>query len=198
MIRLYTLPLLLSLFMVPSMGFSTGKIQPIPVEKFDINRYLGTWHQLAVIPASFQKDCVTNTTATYSKAEDGLIKVVNRCEKKDGEYNESEARARKNAKYKKDSALQVTFAKVLGRWVWSVAGDYWVLSIDKDYQLAIVGHPDYSFGWILSRQPTIGRGEYRKLAATLKEQGYDTCKFEMSNTPAQDFPKTTTLCDYAK
>lgn len=172
--------------------------QPTPVKNFELERYLGTWHQLALIPMSFQKQCVRNTTATYSKADDGLVVVRNRCLKDSGEESNAEARARKNSDYDLDSTLEVTFVSLLGKWLWLAAGDYWVIDLDADYQTAIVGHPEYSYGWILSREPTITLERYKKLGASLTKQGYDTCKFEMSSTPAQDFPAKTRLCDYLK
>lgn len=172
--------------------------EPTPVKDFNLDRYLGTWHQLALIPMSFQEQCVKNTTATYSQAEDGLVKVINRCTTETGEESIAEARARVNEDYGQPSTLEVTFAKLLGYWLWFAAGDYWVIDLDENYQTAIVGHPDYSYGWILSRQPTVKLSRYKELAASLKDQGYDTCVFEMSTTPGQSYPEKTRLCDVVK
>lgn len=172
--------------------------EPTPVKDFNLERYLGTWHQLALIPMSFQEQCVKNTTATYSQAEDGLIRVINRCTTETGEESKAEARARVNEDYGQPATLEVTFAKLLGYWLWFAAGDYWVIDLDEDYQTAVVGHPDYSYGWILSRQPTIELSRYKELAASLKDQGYDTCVFEMSTTPGQTYPEKTRLCDVVK
>lgn len=172
--------------------------EPTPVEDFELDRYLGKWHQLALIPMSFQEQCQKNTTATYSLAEEGLVRVVNRCTTESGEESEAEARARVNEDYGKPSTLEVTFAKLLGYWLWFAAGDYWVIDLDKNYETAIVGHPELTYGWILSRKPAVGIDRYKELAATLKAQGYDTCQFEMSTTPGQTYPEKTKLCDVVK
>lgn len=175
-----------------------GAKEPTPVEDFELERYLGKWHQLALIPMSFQKQCVKNTTATYSVAEEGLVRVVNRCTTDAGEQSVAEARARINEDYGKPSTLEVTFAKLLGYWLWFASGDYWVIDLDKNYETAIVGHPDHTYGWILSRKPAVGIERYKELAATLVRQGYDTCQFEMSTTPGQTYPAKTKLCDIVK
>lgn len=172
--------------------------EPTPVEDFELDRYLGKWHQLALIPMSFQEQCKKNTTATYSLAEQGLVRVVNRCTTESGEESEAEARARVNEDYGKPSTLEVTFAKLLGYWLWFAAGDYWVIDLDKNYETAIVGHPELTYGWILSRKPAVGIDRYKELAATLVRQGYDTCQFEMSTTPGQTYPEKTKLCDVVK
>jgi len=49
------------------------------VSGFEVERYLGDWHQIAAIPAWFQDDCAADTMARYALAEDGLIAVVNTC-----------------------------------------------------------------------------------------------------------------------
>lgn len=174
--------------------------KPVPVANLDKDRYLGTWHQLALIPASFQKQCAKNTTATYSQVDDGpdgepWLKVVNECRKEDGSLSRAEARARQNKELGLASTLQVTFVKFI-KWIWAFAGDYWVIYIDDDYSVALVGHPEYKFGWILSRTPTLTKERYKELAAELVKQGYDSCAFFMSTTPSQEFPQQVTLCDF--
>lgn len=47
------------------------------VKNFDVNQYLGKWYEIARFDFRFEKD-LNNTTAEYSKNEDGSIKVKNR------------------------------------------------------------------------------------------------------------------------
>ncbi len=46
----------------------------------DVQRYLGTWYEIALFDHGFERGCV-GVTATYSANPDGTIKVVNRCRK---------------------------------------------------------------------------------------------------------------------
>ena len=46
-----------------------------PVKNFELDRYLGTWYEIARYPNRFQKGCVA-VTADYSLRDDGKIRVV--------------------------------------------------------------------------------------------------------------------------
>jgi len=48
-----------------------------PVTGFDLNRYLGVWHEVARLDHSFERG-LTNVTAEYSLRPDGGVKVLNR------------------------------------------------------------------------------------------------------------------------
>ncbi len=151
--------------------------EPVPVAHVDLDRYVGTWYEVAKIPNRFQKKCVRSTTATYSLREDGRIDVVNRCLKADGEPNVAEGIARivdpvSNAR------LEVSFVSFLGlRPFW---GDYWIIGLGDDYEYSIVGTPDRKYGWILSRTPTPGPETIQEVRRKLVAQGYDPDDFQIS------------------
>lgn len=46
---------------------------PSAVEDLSLERYMGTWYEIASIPATFQRRCVRRTTATYSLLDDGTV-----------------------------------------------------------------------------------------------------------------------------
>src|SRR5690606_40264145 len=63
---------------------------PLPtVEKVELDRYLGTWYEVARKPLVFQQKCDRNVTATYTLNENGNINVDNRCVQKDGQVMQS-------------------------------------------------------------------------------------------------------------
>jgi len=137
------------------------------VAHVDLERYLGTWYEIANYPQKFQKGC-TATTATYTLRNDGEIDVLNRCrlERPDGEEKSAEGRARvvdrtTNAK------LEVSFFRPF----W---GDYWIIDLGTDYEYAVVGHPGRDYLWILSRTPTMSEEVYNGIIARLAAVGYDT------------------------
>lgn len=171
--------------------------QPVPVKNFDIERYQGQWHQLSAIPASFQEDCLENTTADYSLLYDRLLKVVNSCDRKNGDRKASEARARINKNFGLNSTLEVTFVKLFG-WIWSLSGDYWIIYINKDYSTAIVGHPKYKYGWILSKKKSLDINIYQNLQQELVRQGYNPCHFMMSQTEEQKIHESINLCNFVE
>lgn len=99
------------------------------VEALDLARYMGTWHQIALLPNWFQRRCAADTTATYSLNPDGTVRVLNRCRKADGELIEAEGQARRNARYDRPGILQVRFAPRFLSALPFVWGDYWVIDL---------------------------------------------------------------------
>jgi len=143
-------------------------VPPTTVSYVDLNRYLGTWYEIASIPQEFQEGCVA-TQAEYSSLPSGRIRVVNSCrlETLDGRLKEARGRARvvdtvSNAK------LEVTF-------FWPFWGDYWIIGLAEDYSWAIVGHPTRDYLWILSRDRQISDELYASLVEEIEtEHCYDS------------------------
>lgn len=147
------------------------------VAQVDLERYTGRWHEIAKIPHPFQRQCVRDTTADYSKNADGTIAVVNRCRKSDGTFDEARAIARVTDTTS-NARLEVSFFSVLGwRPVW---GNYWILALGPDYDYAVVGEPTRRFGWILSRTTTLPAATREQLDRKLRELGYTPEQFENS------------------
>jgi apolipoprotein D and lipocalin family protein len=148
-----------------------------PVARVDLDRYAGTWYEVAKIPNRFQKGCARGTTAEYSLRDDGRIAVVNRCYRDNGGLDEAKGVARiedpaSNAK------LKVSFVSFLGwRPFW---GDYWIIGLEEDYRWAIVATPDRKYGWILSRTPTLSEHDLAEAFAIIERNGYRRDAFEMS------------------
>lgn len=145
------------------------------IASLDVNRYLGTWYEIARFPNRFQKACAGDTSATYSLRDDGRIRVVNRCRRADGgeEIAEGVARQVGGATSPK---LKVRFAPALLSFIPMVWGDYWVVDLDDHYQLSAVSEPGRQYLWILSRTPQVEPAVYQALVARLEAQGLDTSK----------------------
>lgn len=136
----------------------------------DLDRYLGTWYEIASFPMRAQEDC-TGTTATYSLREDGDIEVYNRCTMGglDGEVNDITGKA-----WVVDTE---TNARLKVQFFWPFAADYWILDVDEDYQWALVGNPSRDYLWILSRTPQMEPEVYNQLLDDLEEvYGYDLAR----------------------
>jgi apolipoprotein D and lipocalin family protein len=147
------------------------------VQKVDLQRYVGLWHEIARIPNRFQKNCDSGTTAQYELREDGRIDVINQCLEEDGSVDRAEGVA-KIVDANTNAKLKVSFVSFLGwRPFW---GDYWILGLDDDYQWAIVGSPDRKYGWILARTPELDEDILERIFAILTAQGYDTDRFAMN------------------
>lgn len=173
----YKMVLVLSILLFTSGNLLSQSSPPQTVEYVDLEKYAGLWYEVAKIPNSFQDQCISETTARYTIAEDGEILVVNSCVDEDGEIDEAEGVARVVDK-KSNAKLEVSFVSFLGwRPFW---GDYWIIGLDENYQWAVVGHPERKYGWILSRVKQPDQQTIDRIFQILKEQGYNAADFEMS------------------
>jgi apolipoprotein D and lipocalin family protein len=155
---------------LPSMAEARNASVPMTVvDRVDLNRYLGTWYEIARFPNRFEAGC-TNVTATYSLNADNTIKVVNSCTK-DG----ATSLAKGKAWVEGPGKLKVTFVPWLGS---LAAGDYWVMDLKPDYSMAVVGAPSGGFGWILARGPTLSKADTTRALKVLAKNGYDTAQLE--------------------
>lgn len=142
----------------------------------DIERYLGTWYEIARYPNRFEKQCVA-VTADYSLRDDGKIRVVNACRKGglDGPIKSIEGKA-----WVVD---RETNAKLKVQFFWPFRGAYWIIDLGKDYDYAVVGHPNRKYLWILSRTPQMEPALYRVIVDRLAEQGYDPARLQKTLQP---------------
>ncbi len=148
--------------------------EPVAVNHVDLQKYLGTWYEIAKIPNFFQKKCARNTTATYRMMKNGEIEVINRCTEKDGKVSVARGIA-KVVDTVSNAKLEVSFVSILG--VHLFWGKYWILGLDKEYKYAVVGEPSRKYGWILSRTPALTPSEKSTVDEILMNQGYNPSEF---------------------
>lgn len=134
------------------------------VPTLDLARYMGTWHEIARLPARFQEGC-THTTATYALREDGKVEVTNRC-RRDGK----ESVAHGIGKVPDPSQPGKLRVRVGQPFFW---GDYQVIALDPDYRWAVVGTPNRKYLWFLSRTPTMAPEDRARAEEAAKAQGFD-------------------------
>ncbi len=146
---------------------------PKTAKEVSVNRYMGTWYELASLPTSFQRGCYC-TKANY-EWKDHWMQVTNTCLKgeKPGKLKKATAKA-----WPISDSLNTKFKMQFFK---PFKGDYWILYVDKNYQHAIAGTPDYEHIWFLSRKPTTTVGEFLKLKAIAKAKGYGVDALIMTN-----------------
>jgi apolipoprotein D and lipocalin family protein len=144
-----------------------GTIDLPVVREVDIEKYSGTWYEIARLPNSFEKGlkCVT---ATYTLREDGKIEVINRGHKtgKPGKISKIKGVARIPDK-NQPAKLKVTF-------FWPFSGNYYIIELDKDYRYALVGEPSRKYLWILARDKKLDMKIYESLLKKAEEMGFDS------------------------
>jgi apolipoprotein D and lipocalin family protein len=164
-----------SLYLVAALFLlMTGCSTDIPrgmtaVTPFDINRYAGTWYEIARLDHSFERG-LTDVSATYTFQADASIEVLNR-------GFDSNKNAFKEAKGKalftgspQTGSLKVSF---FGPFY----GGYHVIALDQTaYQWAMIAGPDVDYLWILARDKTLDNEVKKALLTQAKTLGFATDK----------------------
>jgi apolipoprotein D and lipocalin family protein len=175
-------PLLICLLLSLSLGTGASNAQTVPLQtisKLDVNRYMGTWYEIAKYPNWFQKKCKSNTRAQYSLQADGTVQVDNSCTTETGEVSQAIGQARPVGAAG-TAKLEVRFAPAWLSFIPLVWGDYWVIDLDAQYQLVAVSEPKREYLWILSRTPAVNPAAYDALTARLAQNGFDLKKLEVT------------------
>lgn len=138
-----------------------------PVENFQLERYLGTWYEIARLDHSFERG-LSRVSAEYSLREDGGVRVVNRgYNAKTGEWEQAEGKAF----FVQDP--QTGFLKV--SFFGPFYGAYVIFELDHEgYSHAVVSGPDTSYLWILAREKRLDDALRRELVAKAAARGFDT------------------------
>lgn len=149
------------------------------VDALDVKRYLGTWHEIARYPNGFQRKCVGQVTADYALDSDGSLKVLNRCRQANDEFDEAKGTALQQGGTT-SARLKVSFAPAWLSFIPFLWGDYWVIDIDADYQLAAVSEPGRDYLWVLSRTQSVDAQRYQSLLERLAAKGFDVPKIGLT------------------
>lgn len=136
-----------------------------PVSGFELNRYLGTWYEIARLDHSFERG-LSDIRAEYSLRDDGGVKVINSgYDAEQGSRHEAEGKA-----YFVDKPdigrLEVSF---FGPFY----GAYNIIALDKtDYRYVMISGPNRDYLWILARSPKLDQETLQALLAQAQSQGF--------------------------
>lgn len=158
-------------------------LQPLP--SLDVARYMGTWYQVLWYPNVFQKQCVSDTAATYRELGDGTVEVVNRCRTADGKTDSvtgvarpPQGIARIEAGRLRPARLEVSFLPAWLRWTGIGWGAYWVVDLAPDGRYAIVSEASREYLWVLARQPVLTPQDEATVRAQLAALGFDLARVQ--------------------
>lgn len=158
---------------------TAGSTVPAPLQSLpslDVPPYMGTWYQVALFPNAFQRQCVSDTTATYRQLPDGTVEVKNRCRTSDGRMDEALGQARPTGTLTgttlAPAQLEVSFLPAWLRWLPVGWGRYWVIQLAEDGRYAVISEPKREYLWILSRQPRLSPADEAAIRSRLAQQGF--------------------------
>jgi apolipoprotein D and lipocalin family protein len=160
----------LALTLAATAPLATALDRLLTVLSVDLQRYAGTWHEIARLPNRFQAQCAAEVTATYTPRDDGTVGVVNRCRTKAGTLDAAEGLARPQDDT--NTKLTVSFLPSALRWLPFGRGDYWVIALDPEYRWVMVGEPRREFLWVLAREPVMPQDTLESLLGQAREAGF--------------------------
>lgn len=148
------------------------KVNYTTVQNLNIEKYMGTWYEIARFDHSFERG-LEGVTATYNLLPNGKISVLNAGFK--NSLNGKQTSTKAKAKIKGPGWLKVFFIPFFG-------ANYYVLELDKNYQWALVGSSSPKYLWILSRTSHLDHKTYEHIVELAKKRGYDTNKLLTINS----------------
>ena len=144
------------------------------IDGFEINRYLGTWYEVARLDHRFERG-LTKISATYTLRPDGGVNVLNKgWNQASGKWEQAEGKAYFVGQ-PGNGRLKVSF---FGPFY----GGYNIIALDKkDYAYSMVTGPDKSYFWILSRTRQLPKAIMEALIEKAKRLGFATDKLIFAN-----------------
>lgn len=139
----------------------------VAITGFDVQRYLGTWYEIARLDHSFERGLI-NVIATYSLNDNGSLRVVNRgFDPKRNKWKQAEGRAYFVSRPDIGS-LKVSFFRPF-------YGGYNILDLDKkNYSYVLICGNSRSYLWILAREPQLSESVTGSLIQKAKKLGFNT------------------------
>lgn len=157
------------LFLLSSLLFlsaCTGTPKGIaPVTGFDLSRYLGTWYEVYRFDHSYERG-MQGVTATYSRNDDGSVKVLN------AGIDEGEVLPR-SSEGKALFVQEPTTGHLKVSFFPFVYGSYVIFELGENYEYAMVTSYNRDSLWLLSRTPEISDELDQHFHQTIETLGFN-------------------------
>ncbi len=156
--------ILLSVFISACTGIPEGVR---PITGFELERYLGTWHEIARLDHSFERG-LTDVTAEYSLRDDGGVRVIN------SGYS-AEQGGRQSAEGKAYFVDNPDIGRLKVSFFGPFYGAYNIIALDKkDYRYVMIAGNSRDYLWILARTPVLEPQILQALVEQAKSLGFPT------------------------
>jgi apolipoprotein D and lipocalin family protein len=168
---------------------------PTTAPHVDLGRYLGRWFEIARLPNRRQAEDCTDVSADYAPTDDGL-QVVQRCIDVGGDRRSDEGVLTVTGR---DSAkLSISFLPERLRWLPFARRDYWILRLDPEYTMSLIGSRNRRRLWLLARHRQPDPAMRDEFLAHAERLGYDlTALIHTPQASSQDARRTVDISDLA-
>lgn len=139
----------------------------------DLNRFAGSWYEIASLPSKREKGCIADTTDLIALGDKrDRLTLVNSCHAKNDYTNVRNA----DIKVQKNSGggkLKVTY-------IWPFSDKVWVLGLEPNYQWVLLGSPNHKALRVLARTRSLGPDVLSEIRQKATSEGYPTDKLMMT------------------
>lgn len=164
-----TKSLLLCLFILTSTSCSIQNNELRTIEYLDIEKFMGDWFVIAVIPTFLEKD-IFNAIENYTLNPDGTIST----EFSFNKGNFSGERKKYNPKgFIMDNNSNALWGM---QFIWPIKADFRVVYLSDDYSYTIIGRNKRDYVWLMSRSPIMSDEDYSNAMSFIESIGYDMTK----------------------
>ena len=154
-------------------GCATTDVPPLQAidREVDLERFMGDWYVIASIPIDFffaSEAGAYNGVERYELRDDGRIQTTYtfRQDGFDGEEKQfSPVAWVHNTETNAEWRMQ---------FLWPFRSAYLIVYLDDEYRNTIIGVPNRSNVWIMSRTPEVSDARYAELVDIVAELGHDT------------------------
>jgi len=141
--------------------------------KVDLERFMGDWYVVGFIPITFpffSEEGAHNGVESYRLTDEGVIETTYTF--RDGGFDGPEKRfTPKGWVHDRE-----TNAEWRMQFLWPFEAAYLIVYLDPEYHQTIIGVPDRSHVWIMSRDPEMSEAEYQRMLSYAASLGYDAAK----------------------
>jgi len=180
-----------AVLLLAACGVSPQKVTVPVVEKVDLNRFMGPWYVIGVIPTFIEKN-IYNAIESYELAPDGTIRTTFTFNK--GAFDGPAKRMEP-----KGFVIPGTNNAIWGmQFIWPVKAEYVISHVDNDYTETIIARSARDYVWIMARTPTIDDARYAALVKKVADMGYDMSKLvKVPQRPAVVAPPVSSVAPAA-
>jgi apolipoprotein D and lipocalin family protein len=140
------------------------------VDHVDIERFMGDWYVIAIIPNFIEKNAI-NGIETYQLIDEDRVKI-------DYRFTDAKTDKQKHMQPKAWIYDKQSYAEWRVQFVWPLKFPYLIIDLAEDYSHTVIGVPNRKFVWIMSREQTMKDETYNDILQNLDKVGYDIAKIE--------------------
>ena len=163
------------------LGYSVNAFNIINTVKIDLNKYQGTWFQIADYPQFYEYFfCNKCTRANYIIQSNNTVRVINQARG----FNDCTIKGTAKIQDANDPGKLVIHFDGFGSN--DITAQYWVYDIgpvnnDNLYEWSIVSNENKTTCYILYRQPNMNRELYQELLNRLQKLNFNINKLKITN-----------------